>query len=262
MRMDTTPELEQLAKIAESAKGIQRSSTGSLLMMIAGLVVVAASAWYSSSQLAPLEARIKEKRIQLDQQQREVEKAEAEVQKLAKEKAELYAAVQATQENLKSISQALPKVVSEDPATQNRLNTVRQDVRSAEQAVDIAAAAVTPMPEDLKAVLASTFGKSAAERIPAFDKLLAIVQAQPHLMAQVVDYAIANRENSNGVYNTFALANALPDEAFQGARSDIERLLQELKDPGPRTSKVASQIQERLRTGRIADDRKASVEAP
>lgn len=201
-----------------SLASLQKSAILSVLLLIAAVVAIVGSVYYSTTRLAPLEA-------QIDERKTELAELTAQAALLAERKSELLQATQQSQMELEKTRNALDAAKSTlagietrglSPKARENLSTAISQVASAGTSLSegesaLQASSATPAGPDLglQETIKGLFASKAAERLKAYDVLMERYASNPEIVPALLAYARENPKNGNGVFNVLVTLSHL-----------------------------------------------------
>ncbi|MCU0074346.1 hypothetical protein N8H71_22360 [Pseudomonas koreensis] len=89
---------------------------------------------------------------------------------------------------------------------------------------------------DLDSLIQGLFSPQAGERGKAYEKIISQYSNSESLIPALLDYANANKQNENGIYNTLVVFSRLDKKLLQDKSSALRTFAESVRSTGPRTS--------------------------
>jgi hypothetical protein len=107
-------------------------------------------------------------------------------------------------------------------------------------------AAKSSLEQHLAALVRDLFSENAGTRITSAQELIQGWRNQSSAVSALIDYALENKGNSNGVYNSVVVLSEFTPMALEPNRAKLLQLIEVAKTIGTKTAEKAAVLQKRL----------------
>jgi hypothetical protein len=106
----------------------------------------------------------------------------------------------------------------------------------------VQAAATRSIDQRIETLMRDIFGDDATTRKQAAQQLVSSWRGDSNVVAIMVDFALANFSNDNGIYNTAVVLADFSNEALTANRAKVIAFAERTKSKGPKTAETANRL--------------------
>lgn len=126
--------------------------------------------------------------------------------------------------------------------------TLVRTIAQSDEDKTVQAAARQSLETRATALIRQLFSTDARERISAAQDLVQGWRSDPSVVLELVTFAMQNKDNANGVYNSVVVLNEFSARALQAQRAEVLKFVDVAKATGSRTAAVATVLAGRVGT--------------
>ena len=124
--------------------------------------------------------------------------------------------------------------------------TLVRTIAQSDEDKTVQAAARQSLETRVTSLVRQLFSTDARERISAAQDLVQGWRNDPNVVLELVTFAMQNKENANGVYNSVVVLNEFTPRALQAHKAEVLRFVDVAKATGSRTAAVATVLAGRV----------------
>jgi hypothetical protein len=124
--------------------------------------------------------------------------------------------------------------------------TLVRTIAQSDEDKTVQAAARQSLETRVTSLVRQLFSTDARERISAAQDLVQGWRNDPNVVLELVTFAMQNKENANGVYNSVVVLNEFTPRALQAHKAEVLKFVDVAKATGSRTAAVATVLAGRV----------------
>ena len=124
--------------------------------------------------------------------------------------------------------------------------TLVRTIAQSDEDKTVQAAARQSLETRVTSLVRQLFSTDARERISAAQDLVQGWRNDPNVVLELITFAMQNKDNANGVYNSVVVLNEFTPRALQAHKAEVLRFVDVAKATGSRTAAVATVLAGRV----------------